>query len=97
MIEPEVEREVVSGPSGHAHERKIVLHGNGGNQSLRAVPAGHPQAIGTPRDGVPGELGQVEAMVQHHGLDSEGGCQLHQSERLDLAAARPRIAQQDSV
>ena len=36
-------------------------------------------------------------MVEHHGLDPERGGQLHQSELLDLAATRPRIAQQDRV
>ena len=42
-----------------------------------------------------GELGQVEAVVEHHGLHSERSGQLHQSEPLDLAAPRPRVAQQD--
>ena len=36
-------------------------------------------------------------MVEHHGLDSERSRQLHQSELLDLAAARPRIAEQYRV
>ena len=36
-------------------------------------------------------------MVEHHRLDPERSGQLHQSELLDLAATRPRIAEQNRV
>ena len=94
---PEIEGEVVPRPCGDADEGKTVLDRDGGDQGLRAVTARHAQAVGTPGDGVSGELGQVEPVVEHDGLDPEGRGQLHQTELLDLAATRPWIAQQDRV
>lgn len=74
-----------------------MLDRDGGDQCLRAVSASHAQAVGTPGDGVSGQLSEVEPVVEHHGLDPQGRGQLHQTELLYLAATRPRIAQQDRV
>ena len=96
-VQPEIEGEVVSCAGSHAHEGKIVLHGKRRDQGLRAIPTRHPQAVGAPGNGVSGELGEIETVVEHHRFDPEGAGQLRQSELLDLAPARPRVTQQDRV
>ena len=88
---------MVARSRGNTHEGKIVLHREGGDQCLRAVPARHTQTVGSPGNGVSRELCEVEPMVEHHGLDPERACQLYQSEFLDLPAARPGIAQEDRM
>ena len=91
-VETEVEGEVVAGAGGDADERDIVLDGDRRDEGLRAVAAGHPQAVGATGDGIAGELLEIEAVVEHHRLDAELVGQLDQTELLDLSTAGPRVA-----
>jgi len=84
-IEPEVHGQVVSGPRGHADERDVVSHGHAGHEGLRTVPAGHPNHIGAPGDGILGQPHQVVSLAQHDGLDAPFARFLNQSEALHLS------------
>ena len=46
-VDAEVESEVVPGSRRDAHERKIVLDGDGGDERLRTVTSGHSETVGT--------------------------------------------------
>ena len=96
-VEPEVEREVVACPRAHTHEGEPVLHGDRGDEGLGAVTPGHAEAVGPSSHGIACELLEVETSIEHHRLHSELGRQLAQAEALDLAAARPGVAQQDGT
>ena len=91
-VETEILGEVVSRARRDADERDIALNGDRCHQGLRTVSTRHPQAVRPPGDGVPGELLQVESMVQHHGLHAELIGEFDEAELIDLAAARPRVA-----
>ena len=60
-VESEIECEVVPCPRADADEREVVLDGDGRDERLRSVAAGHAEAVGAAGDGVPGELLEVEA------------------------------------
>ncbi len=85
---------MVPGPGRHAHERQAVLDRDRGHQRLGAVTAGHAQAVSATGDGVASELLEVEAVIEHDHLHPQFLGEPHQSELLDLAATRPRVAQQ---
>ncbi len=70
-VDPEIQSEVVSRTRCNAYERDIVFDGDGGDESLGAVPSGHTKAIGSTCDGVVCQLLQVETMIEHHHLDAE--------------------------
>ena len=88
---------MVSRPGGNTHERKIVLNGDGGDEGLGPVPSGHAQAVGPTGDGVPCQLLEIEAVVEHDHLDPEILGQTDQVEFGDLAPTRPWVADQDGV
>ena len=69
-VEAEVEGEVVSSPRRNADEGDIAPRGNGRNERLRAIAAGHPDDPRTTRDGGLGELEQVIAGLQDDRLDA---------------------------
>ncbi len=95
-VDAEVEREVVAGAGGDAHERDVVLGRDARHQGLRAVAAGHADHVGAPRDRVPGELLEVVAARERHRLDAArlgGGGELG----VGLPATRPRVHDQDRV
>jgi hypothetical protein len=60
-------------------------------------PPGHAQAVGAAGNGIARELLEVETMVEQHRLDAELAGSLDQSKLLHLAAARPRVADEDGV
>ncbi len=64
------------------------------DQRLGPVAARHAEAIGPARDGVARELLEIEAVVEHDGLDAELRGEVDESEALDLPAAGPRVAEQ---
>ena len=70
-VQPQIEREVISGASRDAHERDVVLDGDGCHQRLRAVTTGHAKAVGTADNGVARKLLKVEAVVEQYGLDAQ--------------------------
>ena len=67
-VEPEVEREVVARPGGHADVRQIVLHRDLRDERLRAVAARHADHIGR-ASGLAGERSQVVAALEEDRLD----------------------------
>ena len=71
-----------------------MLDGDRRDQRLGAVAAGHAEAVGAACDRVARELFEIEPAVEHHGLHAEIGGKRYEAELLDLAAARPRIAEQ---
>jgi hypothetical protein len=93
-VDPEVQSEMVSRPRRDAHEGKIVLDGDGGDEGLGTVAAGHAQTVGAVSDGVPGQLLKVEAMVEQDHLYSETLGQFDKAEPRHLSPAGPRIADQ---
>ena len=93
-VEAEVEGEMVAGPCRHADEREIVLHRDGRHQCLRAVPAGHPEAVGPVGHGLTSQHFEVEPVVEQDRLHAQGVGLADEAELLDLAAAGPRIAEQ---
>ena len=72
-------------PGRDADERHPALDGDRRDERLRAVAAGHAEAVGAAGDGIAGELLEVEPVVEHHGLDAELVGQLDEPELLDLA------------
>ena len=93
-IEAEIEGEVVPGPRRHADERYPGRGRHRGHEGLRTVTPGHAEAVGPAGHRVLGQASQVVAAVEQHGLHPQVLSQLDQAELLDLAAARPRVAQQ---
>ena len=67
-VQAEVEGEVVL-VRGHADEWEVVFHCDQGSQRLSAVSTCHSQAVGTPGDGISSEFGEVESVIEHHGLN----------------------------
>ena len=51
-VKAEIEGEVVSGTRRDADERKAVFDGDRSHQRLRAVAAGHTEAVGSSGDGI---------------------------------------------
>ena len=72
-----------------------VLDRDRRDERLRSVAAGHAEAVGAARDGVARELLEIEPVVEHHRLDAELAGEVDETELLDLAAAGPRVAEQD--
>ena len=68
--------------------------GDRGDEGLRTVAPGHAQAAGAARDGVASQLGEIEPVVEQHGLDAHLPGDVEEAELGDLAAAGPRIAEQ---
>ena len=93
-VEAEILGEVVSSTRRDADERKAVLDGNRGHQRLRAVATSHAEAVGSSGDSVASELLEVEPLGQRHRLDPKLGSEIEETELLDLASARPWVAQQ---
>ncbi len=96
-VDSEVEGEVVAGSGRDQHEREVVLDGDRRHQRLGTIAARHAQAVSPPCHCIPGQLLEIEALGEHDDLDAEALGQFYQAELLDLAAARPRVAQQDRV
>ena len=94
MVDPEVLREVVPRPGRHADEGHPALDGDRRHQRLGPVATGHAEAVGAPGDSIAGELFEIEAVVEHHGFDTELVRQLDDAELLDLPASRPGVADQ---
>ncbi len=86
-IDPEVQGEVVSRSGRNAHEREAVLNGDGCDEGLGAVPAGHAQAVGPAGDGIACQLLEVEAMIEHDHLDTELLSQVDKTKLGHLAPA----------
>jgi hypothetical protein len=61
---------VVPSSRGNDDERDAVPAGDGGDECLRAVAAGHAQQVGTAGHRVLGQLAQVVARNQHNRFDA---------------------------
>ena len=96
-VDAEVEREVVPRTGRDADERHAALDGDRRDEGLGAVATRHPEAVRAPRDGVAGELLEIESVIEHHRLDTELVGQRDQTELVDLPTTRPRIADQHRV
>ena len=94
LVEAQVLGEVVARPGRDADERDVVLMADRGDEGLRPVAAGHAQAVGSAGDGVAGQNGKVEAVVEEDRLDAHLGGDLRQAELRHLAASRPWVAQE---
>ena len=94
LVEAQVLGEMVARAGRDADERDVVLVADRGDEGLRPVAAGHAQAVGAAGDGVAGQNGEVEAVVEKDRLDAHLGGDLRQAELRHLAAARPRVAQE---
>ncbi len=71
-----------------------MLHRDRRDEGLRAVAAGHAKAVRAAGHCVARELLEVEAVVEHDGLDAEVAGEVDELEARDLAAAGPWVAQQ---
>ena len=69
-VDPEVEGEVVARPRGDAGVGKVVLGRDRRHQRLRAVSAGHRQAVGAPLHRRPHQLFEVLARCQLDRLEA---------------------------
>ena len=96
-VDAEVEGEVVAGSGRDDDEGKVVLDRDRGDERLGAVAPRHAQAVGAPGDRVTGERLEVEAVVEHHHLDTHLLGEGNEAEPLDLASPGPRVADQDRV
>jgi hypothetical protein len=96
-VQAEVQREVVPGAGGDHHVRDLVLGGDGRDERLRAVPAGHADHVRPAGDRVLGELQQVVALPQHDRLDPPGLALIHQPEPLRLSPAGLEVHDQDGM
>ena len=70
LVETQVLGEVVARAGRDADEGDVVLVGDRGDESLRAVAAGHAQAVGAAGDRLVGQVGQVEPSVEEDHLDA---------------------------
>ena len=77
---------------GDADERDPALDGDRRDECLGPVPTRHPEAVGASRDGIAGELLEIEPVVEHHRFDAEVVGQFDETELVDLPAAGPRVA-----
>ena len=84
-VDAKVQCKVVARASGDDDEGDTVLARDRGDECLRAIPASHPEQVGTARDGVLGQLAQVVTWVQDDGLDAALPTQVDQPEPLSLA------------
>jgi hypothetical protein len=96
-VEAEVEREVVPGPGRDAHVRDAPAAGDGRDQRLRAVAAGHADHVGAAGDRVVGQPEQVVSRPQHDGLDAAPLALLGQPEPLGLPAAGLQVHDQNGM
>ena len=71
--------------------------GDARDQGLGAVAAGHPEQVGSAVDGLPGQRGHVDdpGTLQQGHLGAARGGLVGQAELRDLAAARPRVHDQE--
>ncbi len=74
-----------------------MLDGDRRHQRLGSVAARHPETIRSSRDCAARQVGELDAVVEHHRLDPECVRKFDETEFVDLPATRPRVAQQDRV
>ena len=94
-VDTEVEREVVAGAGRDAHERQAVLARDPGDEGLGTVATGHPQHVGAPRDRVAASAARSSPGSSTTGSIPRCSASRTRSNFTDLAAARPRVHQQD--
>jgi hypothetical protein len=67
------------------------------DQGLRAIAPGHADNVGAIRDRPPGEHAQIVAGMQHDAADPAAARLALQVEAIDLASARARVHQENTV
>ena len=85
-VKSEVGCEVVTRSRRNADVGDVMLHCDRRDQRLRPVAAGHPDDIGTARDGPLGQLVEVVITPEQQGLDIAPSCLLGKVEALRLPA-----------
>ena len=94
-VDAEVEREVVAGAGGNADERKVVREGGRGDDGERAVAAGGAERVGAARHGVVDQRREVVVRAQDDRVDAELARPLGEAGARGLAAAGPRVDEED--
>ena len=93
-IQPQIEREVVAGPSRDADKRKPMRGCCRGHDRQRPVAPGHAQRVGTIGHGSPGQCFQALARPKDDGLNPPFACPLGNLSACGLAPARSRVDKQ---